>query len=146
MAEAIDNEPVMIMEGVARLDFGDTENGRVNAPTSYPTIAPGATVHQCTNRDLPSPIIHPLNPIHPMRPKTTAKSNLKNGNRNGRPALPENEKQSIIRPTKFNKDQDAVLMENFHRSGLSCVSEYIRAVSLNPKIVPRLNEEELNCG
>lgn len=81
-----------------------------------------------------------------MKPKTTAKSNLKSGNRNGRPALPENEKQSIIRPTKFNKKQDAVLMENFHRSGLSCVSEYIRAVSLNPKIVPRLTEEELRIA
>ena len=42
-----------------------------------------------------------------MKPKTTTKSNLKNGNRNGRPALPENEKQSIIRPTKFNKEQVA---------------------------------------
>ncbi len=81
-----------------------------------------------------------------MKPMTTAKSNLKNGNRNGRPALPENEKQSIIRHTKFNKEQDAVLMENFHQSGLSCVSEYIRAVSLNPKIVPRLTEEELRIA
>jgi len=37
-------------------------------------------------------------------------------------------------------------MENFHRSGLSCVSEYIRAVSLNPNIVPRLTEEELRIA
>lgn len=34
--------------GIARLVFGDTENGRVSAPTSLSTIAPGAMVHQCT--------------------------------------------------------------------------------------------------
>ena len=60
--------------------------------------------------------------------------------------FPKNEKQLIIRPTKFNKEQNAVLMDNFHLSGLSCVSEYIRALSLNPKIVPRLTEEELRIA
>lgn len=35
--------------GIARLVFGDTENGRVTAPTSHPSIAPGATVHQCAD-------------------------------------------------------------------------------------------------
>ena len=81
-----------------------------------------------------------------MKPKTTVKSNLKNRNRNGRPALPENEKQSIVRHTKFSVPQDAELLENVRRSGLSCVSEYIRAVSLNPKIVPRLTEEEMRIA
>ena len=81
-----------------------------------------------------------------MKPKTTVKSNLKSPNRNGRPALPEDEKQSIIRPTKFNAAQDAVLLENVRRSGFSYVSEYIRSVALNPKIVPRLTEEELNIA
>lgn len=78
-----------------------------------------------------------------MKPKTTAKSNLKNRNRNGRPALPESEKQSIVRHTKFNEAEDARLMENVSRSGFRHVSEYIRSVALNPKIVPRLTEEEL---
>ena len=39
--------------GIARLVFGDTENGRVTAPTSHPSIAPGATVHQCTDHIQP---------------------------------------------------------------------------------------------
>lgn len=81
-----------------------------------------------------------------MKPKTTVKPNLKSPNRNGRPALPENEKQSITHPTKFNAAQDAVLLENVRRSGFSCVSEYIRSVALNPKIVPRLTEEELRIA
>ena len=33
----------------------------------------------------------------PMKPKPPAKSNLKHRNRNGRPAFPESEKQSIVR-------------------------------------------------
>lgn len=78
-----------------------------------------------------------------MKPKTTAKSNLKNRTRNGRPALPESEKQSIVRHTKFNEAEDARLMENVERSGFRHVSEYIRSVALNPRIVPRLTEEEL---
>lgn len=81
-----------------------------------------------------------------MKPKTTVKSNLKSPNRNGRPALPKNEKQSITHPTKFNAAQDSVLLENVRRSGFSCVSEYIRSVALNPKIVPRLTEEELRIA
>lgn len=81
-----------------------------------------------------------------MKPKTTVKSNLKNRNRNGRPALSENEKQSIVRHTKFSAPQDAELLENVRRSGLSCVSEYIRTVALNPKIVPRLTEEEMRIA
>ena len=76
-----------------------------------------------------------------MKPKTTAKSNLMNRNRNGRPALPESEKQSIVRHTKFNEAEDARLMENMRRSGFRHVSEYIRSVALNPRIVPRLTEE-----
>ena len=78
-----------------------------------------------------------------MKPKTTSKSNLKNGNRNGRPALPENEKQSIVRHTKYSPPEDAQLLENVRLSGFPYVSEYIRRVSLNPKIVPRLTEEQM---
>ena len=47
-----------------RLVFGDTENGRVAAPTSHPSIAPGATVHQCADRDLPPPSNYP--PVNPF--------------------------------------------------------------------------------
>lgn len=39
--------------GIARLVFGDTENGRVTAPTSHHSIAPGATVHRCTDHRQP---------------------------------------------------------------------------------------------
>ena len=78
-----------------------------------------------------------------MKPKTTTKSNLKNGNRNGRPALPENEKQSIVRHTKYSPPEDAQLLENVRLSGFQYVSEYIRRMSLNPKIVPRLTEEQM---
>lgn len=81
-----------------------------------------------------------------MKPKTTAKSNLKNHNRNGRPALPQSEKQSIVRHTKFNEAEDARLMENVRRSGFRHVSEYIRSVALNPRIVPRLTEDELSLS
>ena len=38
---------------IARLVFGVTENGRVNAPTSQPSITPGATVHQCADHIQP---------------------------------------------------------------------------------------------
>lgn len=51
--------------GIARLVFGDTENGRVSAPTSHPSIAPGATVHQCTNCVLPPHFSTISNP-HPQ--------------------------------------------------------------------------------
>ena len=68
---------------------------------------------------------------------------MKNGNRNGRPALPENEKQSIVRHTKYSPPEDAQLLENVRLSGFQYVSEYIRRVSLNPKIVPRLTEEQM---
>lgn len=69
-----------------------------------------------------------------MKPKTTAKSNLKSRNRNGRPALPEDEKQSIVRHTRYSPPEDARLLENVRLSGFPYVSEYIRRVSLNPKM------------
>lgn len=74
---------------------------------------------------------------------TTRKSNLKRGSRNGRPSLPESERQSIVRHTRYNEAENAVLLDNVRRAGLNNVSEYIRRVTLNPKIVPRLSETEM---
>lgn len=42
--------------------LSELESDSVSLNASHPTIAPGATVHQCTIRDLPPPIIHPLIP------------------------------------------------------------------------------------
>lgn len=77
---------------------------------------------------------------------TTRKSNLKRGSRNGRPSLPEAERQSIVRHTRYNEAENAVLLDNVRRAGLNNVSEYIRRVTLNPKIVPRLSETEMNIA
>ena len=82
-----------------------------------------------------------------MTPKNNNyKSNLRCGNRNGRPALPEKEKLSIVRHTRFNEAENAVLLANVRRAGLGSVSEYIRRVSLNPKIVPRMSESEMTLA
>ena len=74
------------------------------------------------------------------------KSNLKRGGRNGRPSLPEAERQSIVRHTRYNEAENAVLLDNVRRAGLNNVSEYIRRVTLNPKIVPRLSETEMTIA
>lgn len=82
-----------------------------------------------------------------MKPKSpTRKSNLKAGHRNGRPSLPEDERQSYVRHTRYNKAENALLLANVNRSGMKNVSEYIRSVSLNPHIVPRLNESEMRLA
>lgn len=77
---------------------------------------------------------------------TTRKSNLKRGSRNGRPSLPEAERQSIVRHTRYNEAENAVLLDNVRRAELSNVSEYIRRVTLNPKIVPRMSETEMTIS
>ena len=77
---------------------------------------------------------------------TSRKSNLKRGGRNGRPSLPESERQSIVRHTRYNEAENAVLLDNVRRAGLNNVSEYIRRVTLNPKIVPRLSETEMTIA
>lgn len=142
MAEAIDNEPVMIMEGVARLDFCDTKIVATMLLPSPSSVAPGGAVHQCTEHCIsPSILNHHPRPMN--RKSTTTKSNLKNGHHNGRPSLPEKERQSIIRHTRYNAAEDAVLLANVTRAGQKNVSEYIRQVSLNPHIVPRLSETEM---
>ena len=48
---------------IARLDFCGTKIGRVAAPTSHSSIAPGATVHQCTPLVFIPSISKPLNPF-----------------------------------------------------------------------------------
>ncbi len=53
MAEAIGNDPVMIMEGVARLDFCDTKIVATMLLPSPPSFAPGGAVHQCTEHHPP---------------------------------------------------------------------------------------------
>lgn len=77
---------------------------------------------------------------------TTRKSNLKRSSRNGRPSLPEAERQSIVRHTRYNEAENAVLLDNMRRAGLNNVSEYIRRVTLNPKIVPRMSETEMTIA
>ena len=77
---------------------------------------------------------------------TTRKSNLKRSSRNGRPSLPEAERQSIVRHTRYNEAENAVLLNNVRRAGLNNVSEYIRSVTLNPNIVPRLDESEMRIA
>ena len=82
-----------------------------------------------------------------MKPKSpTRKSNLKAGHRNGRPALPEEERQSYVRHTRYNEAENALLLANVKRAGMKNVSEYIRSVTLNPNIVPRLNESEIRVA
>ena len=84
------------------------------------------------------------NTPQPMNYKsTTTKSNLKSRPHNGRPSLPEKERQSIVRHTRYNAAEDSVLLANVSKAGLKNVSEYIRQVSLNPHIVPRLSETEM---
>lgn len=97
------------------------------------------------------------NPLYPsisqpsipqsMKPKSpTRKSNLGAGYRNGRPALPEEERQTYVRHTRYNEAENALLLANVKRSGMKNVSEYIRSVTLNPHIVPRLNESEMRVA
>ena len=110
---------------------------------SPPSITPGGAVHRCTESALP---LHfqTLNPPTPMKPKSpTRKSNLRAGHRNGRPALPEEERQSYVRHTRYNEAENALLLANVKRTGMKNVSEYIRSVTLNPNIVPRLNDSEM---
>ena len=79
-----------------------------------------------------------------MKPKSpTRKSNLRAGHRNGRPALPEEERQSYVRHTRYNEAENTLLLANVKRTGMKNVSEYIRSVTLNPHIVPRLDESEM---
>lgn len=73
---------------------------------------------------------------------TGRKSNLRNKNRNGRPPLPDQDRQSIVRHTRFSPAEDLLLKSNMAKAGYSHASEYIRCVSLNPRIVPRLTPEE----
>lgn len=82
-----------------------------------------------------------------MKPKSpTRKSNIKKGHRNGRPSLPEEERQSYVRHTRYNEAENALLLANVKRAGMKNVSEYIRSVTLNPNIVPRLNESEMRIA
>lgn len=82
-----------------------------------------------------------------MKPKSPSrKSNLKTGHRNGRPALPEEERQTYVRHTRYNDAENALLLANVKRAGMKNVSEYIRSVTLNPNIVPRLNESEMRIA
>lgn len=82
-----------------------------------------------------------------MKPKSpTRKSNLRAGHRNGRPALPEEERQTYVRHTRYNEAENAQLLANVKRSGMKSVSEYIRSVTLNPQLVPRLNKSEMRVA
>ena len=82
-----------------------------------------------------------------MKPKSpTRKSNLGAGRHNGRPALPEEERQTYVRHTRYNEAENTLLLANVKRSGMKNVSEYIRSVTLNPHIVPRLNESEMRIA
>ena len=110
---------------------------------SPPSITPGGAVHRCTESAFP---LHfqTLSPPTPMKPKSpTRKSNLRAGHRNGRPSLPEEERQSYVRHTRYNEAENALLLANVKRTGMKNVSEYIRSVTLNPHIVPRLDESEM---
>lgn len=113
--------------------------------SSPPSIIPGGAVHRCTESALPlhfSTINRP-----PMKPKSpTRKSNLGAGHRNGRPALPEKERQTYVRHTRYNEAENTLLLANVKRSGMKNVSEYIRSVTLNPNIVPRLSESEMKVA
>ena len=113
---------------------------------SPPSITPGGPVHRCTESALPLQF-QTLNPPTPMKPKSpTRKSNLKAGHRNGRPALPEEERQSYVRHTRYNEAENTLLLANVKRTGMKNVSEYIRSVTLNPHIVPRLDESEMRIA
>ena len=97
--------------------------------SSPPSITPGGAVHRCTESALP---LHfsTINP-QPMKPKSpTRKSNLGAGHRNGRPALPEEERQTYVRHTRYNEAENVLLLANVRRSGMKNVSEYIRSVTL----------------
>ena len=52
---------------------------------------------------------------------TTTKSNLKSRPHNGRPSLPEKERQSIIRHTRYNAAEDRVLLAHVSKAGVKTV-------------------------
>ncbi|WP_290431119.1 plasmid mobilization protein [Muribaculum intestinale] len=81
-----------------------------------------------------------------MNPKPQRKSNLKSGTRNGRPKMAENERQSVVRHTRYTPEESDILKANVKRCGFKTVSEYIRQVTLNPRIVPRLTETEMTIA
>lgn len=113
---------------------------------SPPSITPGGAVHRCAESALP---LHfqTLNPPTQMKSKSpTRKSNLRAGHRNGRPSLPEEERQSYVRHTRYNEAENTLLLANVKRTGMKNVSEYIRSVTLNPHIVPRLDESEMRIA
>lgn len=110
---------------------------------SPPSITPGGAVHRCTVFLLPLQF-STLNPPKSMKPKSpTRKSNLGAGRRNGRPSIPEEERQTYVRHTRYNEAENALLLANVRKAGMKNVSEYIRTVTLNPNIVPRLNDSEM---
>lgn len=60
--------------------------------------------------------------------------------------MPEEERQTYVRHTRYNDAENALLLANVKRAGMKNVSEYIRSVTLNPNIVPRLNESEMRIA
>ena len=110
---------------------------------SPPSITPGGPVQRRTESALPLHFSNPQSPT-PMKPKSpTRKSNLRAGHRNGRPALPEEERQSYVRHTRYNEAEKHPPACQCQAYGNENVSEYIRSVTLNPHIVPRLDESEM---
>ena len=106
---------------------------------SPPSITLGGPVHRCTESALP---LH----FQTLNPPPTRKSNLRAEHRKGRPALPEEERQSYVRHTRYNEAENTLLLANVKRTGMKNVSEYIRSVTLNPHIVPRLDESEMRIA
>lgn len=60
--------------------------------------------------------------------------------------MAENERQSVVRHTRYTPEESDILKANVKRCGFKTVSEYIRQVTLNPRIVPRLTETEMTIA
>lgn len=112
---------------------------------SPPSITPGGAVHRCTESVMPL-YFSTLNP--PANEAQIPNPQIKSWSRTPQrsSALPEEERQTYVRHTRYNDAENALLLANVKRAGMKNVSEYIRSVTLNPNIVPRLNESEMRIA
>lgn len=75
---------------------------------------------------------------------TTTMNNSKSRSLKGRPALPADERKSIVVTVKYDLDEYQKMMDKAIIAGLNR-SEYIRHSSLHCKVVPRLKVKDVKA-